>query len=436
MMLYVTLLMLDILAVASAFQLGVLARYGTVGWFAPMDIVVVTLPLYIISAFNNGAYSIDALRRTSFSIVRSSAALMLAFASFLFISYYFRILQVESRLVISTGMIGSIILVITIRVIFDKVVKLLIGYRLTSDMVILDDVKIAIPDYYHSVDAHTADLRPNARDPMMLDRLARHLRHVDRVIIACKPEKERAWAMLLKGAGIDGEIISSEFDQVGAIGINSFEGRSTMVVAAGPLSTRNRIIKRVFDLAFAIPALIGLLPLLVITALAIKLDSPGPVFFRQQRVGRGNALFEVFKFRSMRVEASDASGAVSASRTDDRVTRVGKIIRATSMDELPQLLNVLFGSMSIVGPRPHALGSLAGQQLFWDVDERYWHRHALKPGITGLAQVRGFRGATHERDDLVKRLQADLEYILGWSVVRDFRIVVSTIGVVVHRNAF
>lgn len=436
MLLYVTLLVLDSLAVAGAFQLGVLARYGTVGWLAPMDIVVVTLPLYIISAFNNGAYSIDALRRPSFSIVRSSTALLFAFASFLFISYYFRILQVESRLAISIGMGGSFLVLLVFRIIVDQAIRFTIGRRLTSDMVILDEVKLSISPYYHVVDAHIADLRPNARDPMMLDRLAQHLRRIDRVIIACKPEKERAWAMLLKGAGIHGEIISSEFDQIGAIGMNSFEGRSTLVVAAGPLSTRNRIIKRVFDLAFAVPALIGLLPLLVIIALAIKLDSPGPVFFRQQRVGRGNALFKVFKFRSMRVEASDSNGAVSASRTDDRVTRVGKIIRATSMDELPQLLNVLFGSMSIVGPRPHALGSLAGQQLFWDVDERYWHRHALKPGITGLAQVRGFRGATHERDDLVKRLQADLEYILGWSVMRDFRIVVATLGVVVHRNAF
>nr|WP_253072612.1 sugar transferase [Sphingomonas sp. H160509] len=174
----------------------------------------------------------------------------------------------------------------------------------------------------------------------------------------------------------------------------------------------------------------------MLTALVIKCDSRGPIFFRQQRVGRGNALFEVFKFRSMRVEQSDASGTVSASRDDVRITRVGRVIRATSIDELPQLLNVLFGSMSIVGPRPHALGSLAGQQLFWEVDERYWHRHALKPGITGLAQVRGFRGATHERSDLTRRLQADLEYIIGWSVLRDFAILISTVRVVVHRNAF
>ena len=118
------------------------------------------------------------------------------------------------------------------------------------------------------------------------------------------------------------------------------------------------------------------------------------------------------------------------------MTRVGRFIRATSLDELPQLFNVLAGDMSLVGPRPHALGSLAGLELFWDVDQRYWHRHALKPGITGLAQVRGFRGATLQRDDLVNRLQADLEYFEGWSIWRDIGIMLATFRVVVHRNAY
>jgi lipopolysaccharide/colanic/teichoic acid biosynthesis glycosyltransferase len=129
-------------------------------------------------------------------------------------------------------------------------------------------------------------------------------------------------------------------------------------------------------------------------------------------------------------------GNQSASRDDDRVTRVGRFLRSTSIDELPQLINVLLGSMSVVGPRPHALGSLAGDQLFWHVDERYWHRHALKPGITGLAQIRGFRGATHTREHLTSRLQADLEYMSGWSLWRDVSIVLSTAKVLVHPDAY
>lgn len=436
MMLYGVLMLLDALAVICAFRLGALVFHGDWKWHSSQDMVVVTLPVFLLTAFNNGAYSIHSLRRVWGGVTRSTMALLFAFAVFLFISYYFHLLRFESRGATSIGMVGSFVFMALFRLLVDHLIVSSIGHRLTSDLIIMDDVEINVPPHYRAIDTASTELRPNNRDPMMLDRLARHLRGIDRVIVACRPERERDWAMLLKGAGINGEIVSNEFDEVGAIGVGSFNGRSTLVVAAGPLSTRNRIIKRVFDLTFAVPALIILLPVLLITALAIKLDSRGPIFFQQQRVGYGNGLFKVIKFRSMRTEQCDANGSVSASRDDDRITRVGRIIRATSIDELPQLLNVLFGSMSIVGPRPHALGSLAEQQLFWEIDERYWHRHALKPGITGLAQVRGFRGATHKRDDLTRRLQADLEYIIGWSVMRDLVILLSTVRVVVHRNAF
>ena len=184
------------------------------------------------------------------------------------------------------------------------------------------------------------------------------------------------------------------------------------------------------------PGVIFLTPLLLLVAVAIKLDSRGPVFFLQPRVGRGNRIFLTYKFRSMRADRSDAAGTQSTTKNDDRVTRVGRFIRASSIDELPQLFNVLKGDMSLVGPRPHALGSLAGDTLFWDVDERYWHRHASKPGLTGLAQVRGFRGETRERADLANRLAADLEYLNGWTIWRDLSILAGTIRVLMHRNAY
>ena len=130
------------------------------------------------------------------------------------------------------------------------------------------------------------------------------------------------------------------------------------------------------------------------------------------------------------------SGARSTGRHDDRVTRVGRFIRAHSLDELPQLFNVLRGEMSIVGPRPHALGSRAEDKLFWDIDTSYWHRHAVKPGLTGLAQVRGYRGATETVSDLSNRLQADLEYLSGWSLWRDIAIIFATFRVLIHRNAY
>jgi lipopolysaccharide/colanic/teichoic acid biosynthesis glycosyltransferase len=156
----------------------------------------------------------------------------------------------------------------------------------------------------------------------------------------------------------------------------------------------------------------------------------------QQRIGRSNQLFNILKFRSMRVEACDAEGNRSTERDDDRITRVGAFIRRTSIDELPQLINVLRGDMSLVGPRPHALGSLAGDKLFWEINEQYWVRHALKPGITGLAQIRGYRGATMQREDLENRLSADLEYVHGWRLWRDISILFYTAKVLIHRNAF
>ena len=144
----------------------------------------------------------------------------------------------------------------------------------------------------------------------------------------------------------------------------------------------------------------------------------------------------MLKFRSMREEKLDADGEQSTGRNDDRITRIGRLIRRTSIDELPQLINVLRGEMSIVGPRPHALASRANSKLFWEVDAAYWRRHSLKPGLTGLAQVRGHRGATEEEKDLTDRLESDLEYISNWSIRRDIRIMVQTLRVLVHDKAY
>ena len=213
-------------------------------------------------------------------------------------------------------------------------------------------------------------------------------------------------------------------------------GIDTLVVSRGALSFVNRAKKRGFDLAVTVPLIILLSPLLSIVAVAIKLDSPGPVLFRQKRVGQANRIFSIYKFRSMCTDHSDDNGDASTQPDDKRVTRVGRLIRKTSIDELPQLLNVLRSEMSVVGPRPHALGSLAGDKLFWEINRQYWLRHALKPGITGLAQIRGFRGATHEQVDLEMRLQSDLEYLQGWRLWRDITILFGTVRVLIHPNAY
>lgn len=198
-------------------------------------------------------------------------------------------------------------------------------------------------------------------------------------------------------------------------------------VSEVPLAGWSPFIKRLSDLLLAGMATVALLPVMLLLALAIKLDSPGPVLFRQKRYGYNNRLIEVFKFRSMYHHRRDANAERQTTRNDDRVTRVGRFIRKTSLDELPQLLNVLLGSMSMVGPRPHATATKAAGVLFEEAVEQYSARHRVKPGITGWAQVNGYRGETDTLDKIEKRVEYDLEYIENWSVWFDLYILFRTL---------
>ena len=164
-------------------------------------------------------------------------------------------------------------------------------------------------------------------------------------------------------------------------------------------------------------------------ALAIKFDSPGPILFKQNRLGFNDTPFELWKFRTMHADMEDPDCIVQATRDDPRVTRLGRFLRRTSLDELPQLFNVLRGDMSIVGPRPHAAGTKAQGHLFDEIVDRYAARHRVKPGITGWAQVNGWRGETDTVDKIQKRVEHDLYYIDNWSVWLDFLIIAKTVMV-------
>ena len=204
-----------------------------------------------------------------------------------------------------------------------------------------------------------------------------------------------------------------------------------------PISGLDAFIKLLEDKILTILILAMIWPILAIVALAIKLDSPGSVFFRQPREGFNNKPFRVYKFRSMYSDQSQFSAIQQASRVDPRVTRVGRFLRRSSLDELPQLFNVMAGDMSLVGPRPHAASTRAGGRLFSDVVASYAARHKVKPGITGWAQVSGWRGETDTEDKLIKRFEHDLHYIENWSVWFDFYILFRTIGsVLLPKNAF
>ncbi len=210
-----------------------------------------------------------------------------------------------------------------------------------------------------------------------------------------------------------------------------------MTLFERPISGIDAWAKIVEDRVLGLLALILVSPILAVVALAIRLDSKGPILFRQPREGFNNRPFFVYKFRSMYHDRSEVENIRQASRGDPRVTRVGRVIRALSLDELPQLLNVLQGNMSLVGPRPHAASTRAGGKLFSDVVSSYAARHKVKPGITGWAQVCGWRGETDTEDKLVKRFEHDLYYIENWSILFDLYIMMRTIvALLTPRNAF
>jgi Undecaprenyl-phosphate glucose phosphotransferase len=204
-----------------------------------------------------------------------------------------------------------------------------------------------------------------------------------------------------------------------------------------PLADWSTVIKSAFDKIVGVTALVLLSPIMAAVAIAIKYDSTGPVLFRQKRYGFNNELIEVYKFRSMYTEMTDASASKLVTRDDRRVTKVGRIIRKTSLDELPQLLNVLNGSLSLVGPRPHALQAKADNKLYYDVVDGYFARHKVKPGITGWAQINGWRGETDTEDKIQKRVEHDLYYIDNWSVFLDIYILVKTpFSLISNDNAY
>jgi lipopolysaccharide/colanic/teichoic acid biosynthesis glycosyltransferase len=196
--------------------------------------------------------------------------------------------------------------------------------------------------------------------------------------------------------------------------------------------------KRVEDILVASLLLLLLgVPMLMI-ALLVRLDSCGPALFRQQRTGLDGRSFWMLKFRTMHHGVPEAGPALrQATRRDRRVTRFGALLRRTSLDELPQLINVLRGEMSVVGPRPHAPGTCAGGRPFEQITPRYGTRHCVRPGLTGLAQVRGLRGETETEDKLVHRLEADLEYIERWSLWLDMTVLArTTVAVLRMKNAY
>lgn len=428
-------IILDALAVYGGFCLAA-QFHGLVLAGSDSKMALLLTALFLLIEVGTKAFDFQGLCNRASGIRRSLAALSLAVPMAVTVVYCIRPQHMPDlyALALGTGAAGTAL--ILGRYAIDRIMRRVMPDGPTNKLVLCDGVYRKPKRGELVIDTQEHGIFPIFNDPGMLDRLGQFARFADRIVIACPPERRQLWGLALKGVGVDTEVLLPELDPLGALDLQKFDGATTATVTRGPMRLRDRAMKRAFDLLFVAVGIPLVLPLALLAALAIKMEDGGPILFVQWRVGHGNRLFRLFKFRSMRCDLLDHDGNCSASRSDARVTRIGKILRATSIDELPQLLNVLLGDMSIVGPRPHAVGSTAGEALFWDVDQRYWFRHAAKPGLTGLAQVRGYRGATASASDLINRLQADLEYLSGWSLHRDVRIVLATFRVLSHRNAF
>jgi Undecaprenyl-phosphate glucose phosphotransferase len=216
-------------------------------------------------------------------------------------------------------------------------------------------------------------------------------------------------------------LLHSTFNHIGAI--------PTVEVAQKPLSDWKLLNKEIEDRVLGAVILLFITPVMLLVAMAIKLDSPGPILFRQNRYGFNNQVIEVFKFRTMREDACQLASVPQATRNDPRITWVGRFLRRSSLDELPQMLNVLRGEMSLVGPRPHAVQH---NEYYDRMIDMYASRHRVKPGITGWAQVNGWRGETDTLEKMQKRVEYDIHYIDNWSIGFDLQILFMTAFVVLR----
>ncbi|WP_379551742.1 exopolysaccharide biosynthesis polyprenyl glycosylphosphotransferase [Qipengyuania sp. DGS5-3] len=410
-------------------------------WLSPggVPLLVIIVPAFLYFATLWSSYSTYSLTSMSKSFSSACRALMGAIVVVMVSAFLAKFGMKISRAAFVYAILASAALLLVSRVLIAIFVRLFLQGKIADRLL----VTINAPADHASdlgmdvIDLKEVGLKPDLSDPTQMAEISDVLCRYDVVYLdGTRMTDVGAWVTALKATGVACEVAVSHDTIHSAVGIGRLGAHDTLVLSRGPLSFGSRLQKRAFDLIITVPLMIFLGPLMLLVTLAIRLESPGPALFRQSRIGQANMPFQIYKFRSMRIDAQDDTGNRSTARDDDRITKVGAFIRKTSIDELPQLINVLIGNMSLVGPRPHAHGSRAGSQLFWEVSELYWMRHALKPGITGLAQINGFRGATNTREDLEARLRYDLEYLQNWNLWDDFTILLATAKVVSHSNAY
>ena len=425
----------DITLLSAAALTAALLRFASLSEATPFNYLLIIVPTFALAAVALNGYGLSTLRDSARSVGRALLALAIAAGIGFTTAYALQVGVNYSRVATGIMLILASIYITTGRLLYKVILEHLSS--LIDPHVLILGPAFAAADLAGSVERIIPTERPNPSDPGSLEQTYALVRHADRIILAFDdPEDRMAWAQFVQLVGVDAELIKPDLQNITVLGVNHLAGAPTLVVARGPLTFGERALKRVFDVAVSAPLLVFVAPWLLLFMWLVKLESPGPAIFAQPRVGRNNRRYQCYKLRTMFHDVSDRHGSRSAARDDDRVTRIGKFLRRTSIDELPQLWNVICGDMSLVGPRPHPLGTLAEGRLLWDAVPDYWTRHAMRPGITGLAQVRGLRGATDTRSSIEKRVEADLEYINNWSIWLDMKILLRTIRVVIHENAY
>lgn len=413
-----------------------LLKLNPVGFDTISRLVTILSTIYIFTSIYSGNFQFELFKLQRQYIGRAPKTLIFSFFLLFILLFLTKAGLDFSRLVVALLAVASIPGIAIGRWIAFGWVRRLANGAGPSAVMIVDGVSGFDRAGVTVIDAASANISTDLTNLRNVERIAQLASEVGSIIVCCPPERRHAWAKLLKCVAVQSEILVPELDVLRPLSLSNSRSTAAVVVSQHPLLWHQLATKRAFDLVASTTLLLLLSPVLIVTAIAIRLESPGPALFRQKRLGFGNRMFIMLKFRSMRHDQADATASQLTQRSDSRVTKVGAFVRRTSIDELPQLINVLLGDMSLVGPRPHAPAALAGDKLYWEVDDKYWQRHIAKPGITGLAQVRGFRGNTFEEIDLQSRLDADLEYVLDWSLTRDIEILLATFRVISHDKAF
>jgi polysaccharide biosynthesis protein PslA len=425
----------DLLLIVAATLTASFIRFQSVTHETTGDLLIVVVPTFLLAALALDCYRLDTLRHAFRSVGRAMLALAIAAGLGAATAFTLKVGAIYSRLEIGLLFVTAIVYLALGHLLYKTLLDRISGL-IDPRILILGPATNGV-NPAANIERIIPLERPNPSDPELLERTYAQLQHADRIIIAFTDAADRmAWAKFVRLIGVDAELFEPDLAEITVLGVNHWQNTPTLVVSRGALDFGERALKRGFDLLVSTALLVVTSPLLLLLMLFVKWDSPGSAIFSQIRVGRNNRRYRCYKLRTMYDHMSDHDGNRSTNRGDERITRIGNFLRSTSLDELPQLWNVIRGDMSLVGPRPHAIGSLAEGALFWETLPDYWTRHAMRPGITGLAQIRGLRGATDTRSDIEKRVGADLEYINSWSIWLDIKILLQTIRVVLHRNAF